>query len=148
MESRRGEEEYRKGHSESGEVYEQMEKVQTRIFDTAYYLGLAKTKIGQYNDAITAFRKSLEFRSKETKALYHLAVAYYQTGEIADAAATFDRALDTAYANPGVPILYIINSHINMGLIQKLSGEYRAALKSYTTAKAMAHESLGARSSQ
>jgi len=59
-----------------------------------YYLGIAYYRLGQFDNAIAAFKDSIKHAPSTPYAYYSLSLAYNKTGRYGDAASVIEQAID------------------------------------------------------
>jgi tetratricopeptide (TPR) repeat protein len=96
--------------------------------DSVYYvLGIAYGKKGEYDKAITSYKKAIEINTIHDEAYNNMGIAYRNKGEYDKAIASYEKAIkinpekDEAYYN-------------NMGIVYSNKGKYDKAIASYEKA--------------
>ncbi|CAF4944605.1 unnamed protein product [Rotaria sp. Silwood1] len=102
-------------------------------------LGMIKDDLGQYNEAIEFYQKSLDIKEKTlppnhpdwAQSYNNIGLVYYNMGEYSKALSSYERALEIwkIALPPNHPDLAI--SYSNIGLVYDKMGQYSKALSSY-----------------
>ncbi|CAF3884087.1 unnamed protein product [Rotaria sordida] len=107
--------------------------------DCYHCLGMITSDLGQYNEAIEFYQKSLDIKEKTLPPNHlHLAssynnigMVYYNMGEYSKALSSYERSLEICKIAlpPNHP--HIATSYNNIGMVYYNMGEYSKALSSY-----------------
>lgn len=117
---------------EAREMLAELARDHPRNPDVHFALGNVHFKMGDFQDAIEAARRTLELRSDYPIAVHNLALAYRAAGRIEEAIAGFERTLQLEPGN--------LKALVNLAEIHYERGELEAAARYYDEAARQAPE--------
>ena len=91
-----------------------------------FQAGNQHARVGEFEEAITAYQSALELEPDHVSAMTNLGVAYYNNGQLDEAVAEYQKALEVAPEDEAI--------HSNLAAAYVQQGKLEEALASYTRA--------------